>query len=93
MLKMLHYSLFWNLNVTLINLVNHFARVPPFYCASHGHTGAQNLLASTGKSLCTRARFHYSSDLDDVIELEVSIVLDVLVLHKHYPGFSLLLSQ
>ena len=63
-----------------------FSRFLVAHCATHRYTGAKDLLYGAGKLSCTAAIPHYSCNLDDLIEVQVSTVPDILFLQTSIPA-------
>ena len=67
-------------NLAVVDHLLHLGGVLPVHGAANRVAGSENLLDGAGKVPGARPRPHLPSDLVDVVEREVSVVLDVLLL-------------
>ena len=71
-------SIFWNLDVSIGNLLLQILGILTVDRAADRHAGAENLLHCAGQVLGHGPRAHDPGDLDNIVQRNVAIVLDVL---------------
>ena len=71
---------FWNFDFASVDGLDDVVWVLVVDTAANGLGSTQNLLGNRGQSLTERLLSHGLGDLDDVLQLQVTAVLDVLVL-------------
>lgn len=70
----------WHVDLTSIDGIDDVVRRPAVYCAAYGLSSAQDLLDASRKVLRQRLELHSPCNLINLIERDVSRVLDVFLL-------------